>query len=318
MISIIVPAFNVEKSIGACLEALLTQTLPRDQYEIIVVDDGSTDGTRARAESKNVQVIAQPNRGAGAARNTGAQHARGDLVLFIDADSVPDARWLEKMIAPFADANVAGVSGEKKTRQKNLWARYVQAEYDYKYDRIAAHRHIDFIDSSTAAYRRDVFLANDGFDTTLSEAEDVELSFRLAERGYRMVLTRDAITLHNHPESLGEFLRRKYRYAIWRALVYARFPRKAARDTRTPPSQKFQVALAFLLALSMMVAMFWTNALWIALALIGLFFASTIPFAVYCWRASPLLACVAPITLLLAAYAGGAGAIVGMFKTRLR
>lgn len=316
MISIVIPAFNAEKNIGACLDALRAQVAPGD--EIIVVDDGSTDATRALAESRGVRVLAQANRGAAAARNAGADRARGDIVLFIDADSVPEARWLAKMIAPFADAQVAGVSGEKKTRQKNLWARYIQAEYDFKYDRIAAHRDIDFVDSSTAAYRREWFLANDGFDATLMEAEDVELSFRLAERGYRMVLARDAIAWHTHPESLGEFLRRKYRYAIWRAIVYARFPRKAARDTRTPQSQKFQVVLAFVSLPATLASLVWQGALWLVLLWLGVFAASTLAFAARCGRESKMLAMIAPVTLLLAAYAGGAGAIVGMFKARMR
>ena len=205
MNSVIVPAFNAEKTIGLCLDALLKQSAPRRDYEIIVVDDGSTDGTRSVAESR-AQVLTQPNRGAAAARNLGAQNARGDILLFIDADSAPDVRWVEAMVAPFADLSIAGVSGVKKTRQANLWARYVQLEYDIKYDRMDTRGLTDFIDSSSAAYRRDLFLSSGGFDTTLMEAEDTELSFRLAERGCKMVLARDAIVYHTHPESLIEYL----------------------------------------------------------------------------------------------------------------
>jgi len=316
MISIVIPAYNVESTIGACLDALIAQATP--DTEIIVVDDGSTDTTRAVAEAKGVCVITQANRGAAAARNTGVQHARGEIVLFIDADSVPDAHWLAKLSAPFADTKVVGASGQKKTRQKNLWARYIQAEYDYRYDRLAAHRTIDFIDSSTAAYRRDIFLANGGFDPTLLDAEDVEFSFRLAERGYSMILVRDAIVWHTHPASLSEFLRRKYRYALWRARVYARFPHKVVADTRTPPSQKFQVALAFLLIPSTLASLVWNPFWFLSLTLFGLFLMTTIPFATYCLRISKSLVLVAPITLFLTAYAGGAGILVGTLQARMR
>ncbi len=316
MISVVVPAFNVDKTIGACLDALLAQTAPRDGYEVIVVDDGSTDQTRAVAETRGVKVLAQPNCGAAAARNLGAQNARGDILLFIDADSVPDARWIEAMVAPFADASIAGASGVKKTRQTNLWARYVQLEYDFKYDRMDAHGTTDFIDSSTAGYRREVFNSNGGFDTTLMEAEDTDLSFRLAERGCAMVLVRDAIVYHTHPESLFEYLRRKYRYAIWRAAVYARHPRKAAFDTRTPQSQKLQAALAFLLVPALVGAVLWNPLSWLVAALLVLFLATTVRFALYCWRASPLIGLVVPGALLLTAYAGGAGALVGFIKRK--
>jgi len=338
VVSVIIPALNAAKTIVPCLDALFAQTLSRDDaasrgnqefglesnsprddashYEVIVVDDGSSDATRELAEARGARVIAQPNRGAGAARNLGAQRARGDIVLFCDADSVPDAHWLAAMATPFADPNVAGASGEKKTRQTNPWARLVQAEYDYKYDRIAAHRQIDFVDSSTAAYRRDLFLANGGFDSTLLEAEDTELSFRLAERGYKMVLVRDAIVWHTHPESVVEYLRRKYRYAIWRAVVYARFPHKAAVDTRTPQTQKLQAVLAFLLVPVFVGGFVWSGFLGLAALLLLLFVATTLPFARRCWEVSPSLALVVPVTLLFAAYVAGAGALVGLLMRR--
>jgi cellulose synthase/poly-beta-1,6-N-acetylglucosamine synthase-like glycosyltransferase len=313
-ISVIVPAYNVDTTIGACLDALRHQTAPREEYEIIVVDDGSTDQTRRIAESRGVKILTQPNRGAAAARNLGAQNACGDLLLFIDADSVPDARWIEAMVAPFADASIAGASGEKKTRQTNLVARFTQFEYEFKYDRMVAHGSIDFIDSSTAGYRRDVFLSSGGFDTTLMEAEDTELSYRLAERGHKMVLVRDAIVYHTHPESLPEFLRRKYRYAIWRAAIYARYPRKAASDTRTPLSQKLQIVIVFALV-PVFVGAFFLDALWwVVAALLVAFFATTLRFAARCWQSSRAVAFISPAFLFMSAYAGGAGALVGFLR----
>jgi hypothetical protein len=113
-----------------------------------------------------------------------------------------------------------------------------------------------------------------------------------------------------------EYLRRKYRYAIWRAVVYARHPRKAAFDTRTPPSQKAQAALAFLLIPAIVGAAAWSPLVWLVAGLLILFVATTLPFAVRCWRTSPLIGLVAPGTLWLTAYAGGAGALVGFFKQR--
>ena len=313
-VSVIVPAYNVERTMGACLDALLQQTAPRDEYEIIGVDDGSTDTTRQVAESRGVKVLTQPNRGAAAARNLGAQDACGDILLFIDADSVPDARWIETMVAPFADASIAGASGEKKTRQTNLVARFIQFEYDFRYDLMFARGSIDFVDSSAAAYRREVFLSNGGFDTTLMDAEDTEFSYRLAERGAKLVLVREAIVYHTHPESLLEFLRRKYRYALWRVAVYARHPRKATSDTRTPQSQKLQIALAFVLVPFFVGAFFFNALWWVVGALLVAFLATTLRFAARCWRSSRAVALIAPAILLLAAYAGGTGVLMGFLR----
>ncbi len=314
MITIVVPAYNSQKTIGACLDALLAQTAPRNGYEIIVVDDGSTDATARVAEVRGAHVIRQANRGAAAARNSGAQHATGEIIMFVDADSVPDARFVERLAAPFCDPEIAGASGEKKTHQTNLWARFVQAEYDYKYELIAAHPTIDFVDSSTAAYRRKVFLGNGGFDTMMMEAEDTELSFRLAERGYKMVLARDAIAYHSHPESPLDFLVRKYHYAVWRTIVYARMPRKMASETRTPQAQKVQVLLAFALLPALPGALLFTAVAWAAACLLLLYVVTTFSFVRWSWQRDRVVALVAPFVLLLTAYAGGLGLAVGLVK----
>ena len=314
MMSVVIAAYNEEKTLGLCLDSLLAQTAPRDSYEIIVADDGSTDRTRQVAESRGVPVVTQPNRGAGAARNLGAQRTRGDIILFIDADSVPDARCIEAMTAAFADPHVAGANGEKKTRQTNLWARLVQIEYDYKYDRLATHPTIDFVDSSTAAYRRDIFLSNGGFDPNLMEAEDVEFSFRLAERGHWMVLTREAITYHTHPESLTIYLKRKFQYARGRAAVYKRYPRKATSDQRTPQAQKLQMLIAFASIPVALAAPVWDGGRW-GIALLALMFVvTTVSFASYCWKYSRSVALLVPIIFSLSAFAGGAGAALGFLE----
>jgi len=91
MVSVIVPAYNAARTLGACLEALGQQTMPREQYEIILVDDGSTDDTAqiaGRYAGVKVLKLAR-NRGAAAARNAGIAAAQGELLLFTDADCIP-------------------------------------------------------------------------------------------------------------------------------------------------------------------------------------------------------------------------------------
>ncbi len=314
--SVIVPAYNAEGLIQHCLDALEHQTATRETYEVIVVDDGSTDGTRAVAESHGARVLTQTNRGAGAARNLGVQNARGKIVLFTDADCVPDSRWIETMTAPFDDPEIVGVSGVKKTHQRNIWAQFIQVEFDYRYDRIGTHRWTDFVDSAAAAYRRQTFLANGGFDSSLKEAEDVDLSYRLAELGCALVLVREAIVYHKHPESLRVYLRRKFDYARWRAVVYGKYPHKVASDTRTPQTQKLQAGLGLALVLFLAGSLFWPGLL-LGVAIFALgFIATTLEISFRCWRTRRRLGIVAPFVLLLAAYAAGIGMIVGMLMPR--
>lgn len=246
MISVIIPAYNGRQTLPACLETLQRQTHPPD--EIIVVDDGSTDGTAVVAARFGVTVLSQANAGPAAARNHGAQAAHSDILLFTDADCVPAPDWIERMVAPFADPTVAGAKGEYRTRQRELVARFVQQEYQDRYDRMVGQPQIDFVDTYSAAYRRQLFLAAGGFDTTFPTAsvEDHEFSFRLAEQGHRLVYVPNAVVYHRHDRTIGEYVHRKYWIGYWKALVTQRFPSKLVHDSHTPQSLKAQMGLAAL------------------------------------------------------------------------
>jgi glycosyltransferase involved in cell wall biosynthesis len=136
--SVIVPAYQAEGTIGACVRALNAQTLPRDRYEIIVVDDDSTDRTANVAREAGAdRVLTVPHGGPAAARNAGVDAARGEIVLFTDADCEPSPEWLERMVAPLADPGVTGAKGTYRTRQRALMARLVQLEYEFRYERMA-------------------------------------------------------------------------------------------------------------------------------------------------------------------------------------
>jgi glycosyltransferase involved in cell wall biosynthesis len=132
-ISIIVPTYQAADVIRRCVSALSDQSVARERYEILVVDDGSTDGTVAAARDAGAdRVLTLSHGGPAVARNAGVEAAAGDLVLFTDADCVPASDWVEHMIAPFADAEVQGVKGVYRTRQRSLVARFVQLEYEDK------------------------------------------------------------------------------------------------------------------------------------------------------------------------------------------
>jgi cellulose synthase/poly-beta-1,6-N-acetylglucosamine synthase-like glycosyltransferase len=311
MISIIIPAFNAEKQMARCLDGLRAQQNGRNECEIIVVDDGSTDATREIAQEHGARVLQQTNRGAAAARNLGAQNARGDIVLFLDGDCEPDPNWVASMLAPFAEPIVVGAGGMKQTRQSGLLPRFIQAEFDYRYDQVRSHRYIDFIDSGTAAYRRDIFLKNHGFDTTLMDAEDVELSFRLAEQGHKMAFAPEAIVYHDHPRSVWEYARRKFMYAYWRAFVYKRFPKKIASDSRTPQTQKIQSALALMVLPAFLAAMFWDKFSIVAVLLALMLFATTLPLVIRFLSRDWQVALAAVFLIPLAAFAVGAGVALG-------
>jgi GT2 family glycosyltransferase len=127
-------------------------------------------------------------------------------------------------------------------------ARFVQQEYQERYDRMIGRSEIDFIDTYSAAYRRDIFLSTGGFDASFPTAsvEDQEFSFRLATQGYRLVYVPEAIVYHQHDRTLGEYVRRKYWIGYWKAAVMRRYPSKITRDSHTPQTLKLQMVLTVL------------------------------------------------------------------------
>lgn len=311
-ITVIVPAYNAMTTIEGCLRSLLQQTQPLDTYEIVVVVDGPDDGTEEQARRYGAHVLVQPHRGPAAARNAGAACARGDVLLFLDADCEPKEDWIEQMVRPFQDPGIVGVKGVFKTRQRSLVARFAQAEYEEKEDQMCRGQYIDFIDTGSAGYRADVFRENGGFSTDLPGAEDVEFSFRLAARGYKMVLAKQAVVYHRHPKSLTEYLGRKFRYGIWRSFVYHRLPSKIVRDSRTPWAMKVQIGLTFLLIITCLISVLRPFLVTGAVAILGLFVLSTFPFCLRVARKDPAVAILSPIMLLLRAITSLAGLAVGV------
>ena len=311
----VIPAHDASKDLVACLDALEQQTVPREEYEVIVVNNGPVDATvRAVADRYGATFLSQPLGGAGAARNLGAQRARGEILLFTDADCVPEPNWIEAMIAPFADQEVVGVCGVVRTHQQGLVPRFVQLEYDYRYRNIAKHSRIDFINTGTAGYRRQVFMDSGGFREDLLGAEDAEFSFRLAGQGYKMVFAPEAIVYHPHPESLWEYARRKYHYSYWRMIVYRRYPYKAVADSRTPQTQKMQIGLVFLLVAALIGGIFWRGFMGLAGFLALLFLLTALPFWWWVLRRDWRVGLFTPVFLLVATVSVAAGVMAGLAR----
>jgi cellulose synthase/poly-beta-1,6-N-acetylglucosamine synthase-like glycosyltransferase len=228
--SIIVPAYNAERSVEGCLRALVDQQLDCP-FEIILVDDGSSDDTARLAEgfAPRVRVVRQEHGGAAAARNRGLAEAGGSTILFTDADCEPVVDWAATLVEAIQEG-ADGAKGTYRTGQPSLVARWVQAEYESKYRRMEHLDRIDFIDTYSAGYRREALEAVGGFDSKVFMVEDQELSFRLAERGYRLVFVPEAVVYHRHVSSIGEYVRRKFRIGYWKVPVVARYPARIASD----------------------------------------------------------------------------------------
>ncbi|MDH5543546.1 MAG: glycosyltransferase [Nitrospinota bacterium] len=301
--SVIVPAYNAAKRISFCVESLLTQQTTR-KYEIIVVDDGSTDNTAEIMASFPVaRLLRQENSGPAAARNHGAREARGRILLFTDDDCIAEGDWLEKMLKPFDIFDIAGVKGTYLSRQTEITARFVQIEYEEKYDELKKHEYIDFIDTYSAGFRKKVFLDAGGYDSQFRTAsvEDQEFSFRLADAGHKMVFVPGAQVWHTHVDSISGYARKKFKIGYWKALLLTRNPRKAKGDSHTPATLKLQIILIGAFALSILVAFFSGIGLFISTVLLIAFLATMQPLVIRALKKDFAVGVYAPLFITIRA-----------------
>lgn len=321
--TVVVPVHNGGATLERCLEGLAAQP-DAPHYEVIVVDDGSDDGSRACVEAWQrrhphlpARLIEQASAGLAAARNRGAQAAAAPLLLFIEADCIPDPHWIAAFAAAFDDERVVGAKGPLRTEQAGMMPQFVQAEYEDRDDHMRVHDRIDFIDNYSAAYRRSIFLANGGFDVAFGACEDQELSFRLAEKGYRMLFVPGAAVVHLHDTRLAAYVGRKYAMGFWKAPLTRLHPERMVQDTHTPQVLKLQIVVASLilaLAPLLLIAPFRPALGWLWLVeagLVALFILSALPFLHKLARRTWRLAAWGPWLLGVRAIALGAGYVAG-------
>lgn len=344
--SVIVPVYNGAETITACLDALATQTVPSESFELLVVDDGSTDNTTAvvdawgaRHPALNLRLLQQPNAGPAAARNRGARAARSTLLLFTDADCRPVRGWVEALCSALeqgpnlssAPAPVkskdrltrapAAVMGAYSSSQRMPAGRFAQIEFEDRYMRMATNPVLDLVATYSAAFRSAPFWSVGGFDPGFPKAnnEDVDLSFRLSEAGYVMHFVPAARVFHEHDSSWWGYARTKFSRAYWRTLVYMRHPSKAVKDSYTPQVLKLQIALAPLAILGALLTSVTRSLRWLLLALP--FLISAQPFARFAAQQQPGMGAWAiwGIWLRSVAFAFGVGwAVLSRLSTRDR
>ena len=320
-VSVVIPTWNGATRIGPCLLALLEQSKGRN-VEVLVIDDGSTDATASVvAQYPQVRLVSRANAGPAAARNQGAHEAGGEILLFTDDDCVPQAGWLDAMLAPFSDPEVVGVKGVYCTQQKQLAARFVQTEYEDKYRLMSRLSRIDFVDTYSAGFRRDRFLEMAGYDTSfpVACAEDVELSYRMSARGWKMVFAPAAVVRHTHPVSLWSYLKKKYKFAFWRVVAVRKNPGKAVKDSHTPQMMKLQLLFAPALGAAIVADVAARPKVPATAVVLGGFLLSTFPFALRAFRKDPLIGLLSPVLLAARACAQvlgvAAGVIYGLRRT---
>lgn len=229
-VSIIIPVLNAVDEVPACLDALRAQDYPTDRYEIIVVDNGSSDGTFELLQQSGVSVLQRSERGRAKALNAGVQHARGEIICTTDISCQADANWLRTIVVSFDDPTVACVAGEIKQLAgiENAVTRF-QARTNYMSPMRALNRkHLPFLpfaDGANASFRRSVFDQIGWFEESFSKGADVEICYRLfVLTPHKILFNYDAVVWEPGEPTLRALLYQRYRMGIGWNLMKLRFP----------------------------------------------------------------------------------------------
>ena len=219
-VSVVIAAYNEASVIVRTIESVLASDAA--VAEVLVIDDGSTDGTSdvvrtAFGGDPRVVVRAKPNGGKASALNEGIALARGELLFHVDADTVIGRRAVGRLAAHFADPSVAAVAGDVQVGNRiNLLTRWQDLEYvtSQNLDRraYAALNCITVVPGAIGMWRRDAVTEVGGYQTD-TLAEDMDLTWRLRRAGYRLNNEPDAHAYTEAPERFGPFLRQRFRWS---------------------------------------------------------------------------------------------------------
>jgi O-antigen biosynthesis protein len=226
-ISIVCCSFNGSRTIRDTLEGCRTLAYP--DYELIVVNDGSTDATpKIAVEYPEARLISTENRGLSAARNTGWQAARGEIVAYIDDDAYPDPHWLHYLAWRFATGDWVGTGGPNIAPPfDGPIADGVANAPGGPVQVLSTDIEAEHVPGCNMAFRREALAAIDGFDARYRTAgDDVDLCWRLQQRGGRIGFHAGAMDWHHRRNSLSMYWRQQKGYGKAEALLEAKWPQR--------------------------------------------------------------------------------------------
>lgn len=274
-LSVIVPVHNGGRQLGRCLDALLASSFP--VREIIVVDDASTDGSATAARARGVEVLQLTQQsGPAAARNHGARHARGSILLFIDADVVVRSETLDRAVAHFhARPAIAAVFGsyDDAPAETNFVSQYKNLQHHLVHQRSSPEAATFW--AGCGAVRREAFEAAGGFDAKRyrrPSVEDIELGYRLRRMGFEIALDRGLQVKHLKRWTFFSLLRTDIfnRALLWSRLVLEEDG--MINDLNLRVSDRISAALTGLVVSSLILSPFFPALLPTSLAALGAVF----------------------------------------------
>lgn len=205
--SVIIPVKNEERRISTCLKAVFASKLSAN-FEVIVVDNGSTDKTVEIAQSFGCEVLYAPYATISKLRNIGAERAKGSLFAFVDADIEVSRLWAEVAVSLFEETkSLSCVTGKIEISPVPTWV-----ERTWKLNRTnSSNQHfVSWASSMNMIIKKCDFIKINGFNETLVTCEDVDLSYRLRQHGLKILYDhRLLVTHHGEAKTLSQFFKKE-------------------------------------------------------------------------------------------------------------
>jgi len=278
-VALVIPGRNCSRTVRQCLDAVSPLLAAGTLAEIIFVDDGSTDNTRALVEAYPVRIVAGEGRGPGAARNLGWRATHEALIWFIDSDCVAEPDALELLVRMMDEPRVGGAGGSYGNMVPDaLLACLIHEEIVARHAVMPAR--VNYLRHFNVLYRRDVLERIGGFDERFVTAEDCELSWRVLGAGYELAFEPRSRVRHYHPMQWGPYLRTQRKHGYHRALLYMTHPKFAGGDAYSGVVDHVQPPLA-MLVLAALPLVAWAPARWVPVVLAALLLAVQAPMT---WR----------------------------------
>ena len=266
--SIIIPTYNNTPVLKKCLNSLCRQAVDTSYFEVIVINDGDEEELPSKLESLGMQIalrcLRQAHRGPAAARNLGIQAARGEIILFLDDDSLPTENWLRSMMAAWERSDdVEGIGGFTACEPGDSLVCKVNAEIFNWYLRVNSDgRSSSFLSTHNAGYRAAVLKQIGRFDERFLGAagEDRDLCLKITLAGGKLRLDETILVNHDRDLNLKKFIRKYYGYGKASRAITMRYPEmkrlsgqaylrllsSAFRGDKTPPERILALPLAVL------------------------------------------------------------------------
>lgn len=227
IISVIVPVLNAGSYINDCVSSLINQDFPRDQYEIIIVDNGSNDDTinRLTEYGKYITVLHEPKKGSYIARNTGINICKGDIIAFTDSDCIADKNWLKELYIMFTSKDIGCVVGSVRPHPgKSLVEIYSRNKDILSQQTVLYSNYLPYGQTANVAFRKEVFSKIGNFDEKLGSGGDADISWRMQiKTTYKLVYNPESIIEHHHRTTFNGLFKQQFRYGFGRIWLYKKY-----------------------------------------------------------------------------------------------